>query len=82
MTLQAENAEQTLDAIENKGSGQANQPSTGTSNTGTSKGKSGTDGKNVSTPLGDGTSGEYTGGKGTYGGKATHGTGPGSDIKK
>lgn len=40
--------------------------------TGTSKAKSG---DNKSTPLGDGTSGQYTGGKGTYGGKATHGTG-------
>ena len=39
-----------------------------------SKAKSGVQG-NKSTPLGDGTSGEYTGGKGTYGGKATHGTG-------
>jgi hypothetical protein len=37
-----------------------------------SKAKSG---DNKSTPLGDGTSGQYTGGKGTYGGKATHGTG-------
>jgi hypothetical protein len=45
-------------------------PQTGTS--GTSKAKSG---DNKSTPLGDGTSGQYTGGKGTYGGKATHGTG-------
>ena len=35
---------------------------------------------NKSTPLGDGTSGQYTGGKGTYGGKATHGTsGTGGD---
>jgi hypothetical protein len=40
--------------------------------TGTSKAKSG---DNKSTPLGDGTSGQYTGGKGTYGGKDTHGTG-------
>jgi hypothetical protein len=46
-------------------------PQTGTS--GTSKAKSGDN--NNSTPLGDGTSGQYTGGKGTYGGKATHGTG-------
>jgi len=30
---------------------------------------------NKTTTLGDGTSGQYTGGKGTYGGKATHGTG-------
>ena len=44
--------------------------------TGTSKAKSG---DNKSTTLGDGTSGQYTGGKGTYGGKATHGTG---DTKK
>jgi hypothetical protein len=35
--------------------------------------------KNKSTTLGDGTSGQYTGGKGTYGGKATEGTGPKSD---
>ena len=34
---------------------------------------------NKSTTLGDGTSGEYTGGKGTYGGKATHGTGDKND---
>jgi hypothetical protein len=40
--------------------------------TGTSKAKSG---DNKSTTLGDGTSGQYTGGKGTYGGKATQGTG-------
>jgi hypothetical protein len=31
--------------------------------------------KRASTTLGDGTSGQYTGGKGTYGGKATQGTG-------
>jgi hypothetical protein len=42
--------------------------------TGTSKAKSG-DTTNKSTTLGDGTSGQYTGGKGTYGGKATQGTG-------
>lgn len=42
--------------------------------TGTSKAKAG-DNTNKSTTLGDGTSGTYTGGKGTYGGKATHGTG-------
>jgi hypothetical protein len=41
--------------------------------TDSSKAKSG--GKNTSTTLGDGTSGQYTGGKGTYGGKATQGTG-------
>lgn len=46
-------------------------PSTGGS-TGGSKAKSG---DNKSTTLGDGTSGMYTGGKGTYGGKATQGTG-------
>ncbi|MBX3259014.1 MAG: hypothetical protein KF782_04795 [Labilithrix sp.] len=34
---------------------------------------------NTSTTLGDGTSGTYTGGKGTYGGKATHGTGTPTD---
>ena len=34
---------------------------------------------NKSTSLGDGTSGQYTGGKGTYGGKATHGTGDKND---
>jgi hypothetical protein len=45
-----------------------NSPSTGSS-----KAKSGTE--NKSTTLGDGTSGQYTGGKGTYGGKATQGTG-------
>jgi len=32
---------------------------------------------NKSTTLGDGTSGQYTGGKGTYGGKATQGSGSG-----
>ncbi len=42
----------------------------------------GKQGDNKSTPLGDGTSGEYTGGKGTYGGKATHGTGVPADDKK
>lgn len=36
--------------------------------------------KNRSTTLGDGTSGQYTGGKGTYGGKATQGTS--DDAKK
>ena len=36
---------------------------------------------NHSTPLGDSKSGEYTGGKGTYGGKATWGTGPKKDTK-
>lgn len=41
----------------------------------------GKQGDNKSTPLGDGTSGEYTGGKGTYGGKATHGTGVPADKK-
>ncbi|MBX3223419.1 MAG: hypothetical protein KF795_23100 [Labilithrix sp.] len=35
--------------------------------------------RNTSTTLGDGTSGMYTGGKGTYGGKATHGTGTPTD---
>jgi hypothetical protein len=35
---------------------------------------------NTSTTLGDGTSGQYTGGTGTYGGKATQGTGK-SDSK-
>lgn len=50
--------------------------------TGTSKAKSGDTkagenkpGENKSTTLGSGESGQYTGGKGTYGGKATHGTG-------
>lgn len=38
------------------------------------KGKTGGD-KNTSTTLGSGESGQYTGGKGTYGGKATQGTG-------
>lgn len=36
---------------------------------------------NHSTSLGDGKSGESTGGKGTYGGKATWGTGPHKDTK-
>jgi hypothetical protein len=36
---------------------------------------------NHSTPLGDSESGEYTGGKGTYGGKSTWGTGPKKDTK-
>jgi hypothetical protein len=40
-----------------------------------------TDKNNHSTPLGDSKSGEYTGGKGTYGGKATWGTGPKKDTK-
>jgi hypothetical protein len=59
--------------------------STGSSTTGSSHdAKSGAAGGagNTSTTLGDGTSGQYTGGKGTYGGKATHGTGPGTDLKK
>jgi hypothetical protein len=43
--------------------------------TDTSKAKSGDTSGNKSTTLGDGTSGQYTGGKGTYGGKATQGTG-------
>jgi hypothetical protein len=45
-----------------------------TAPSGGSKAKSG-DTQNKSTPLGDGTSGQYTGGEGTHGGKATHGTG-------
>lgn len=40
-----------------------------------------TDTKNHSTSLGDGKSGQYTDGKGTYGGKATWGTGPHNDTK-
>jgi hypothetical protein len=36
---------------------------------------------NHSTTLGDGKSGQSTGGKGTYGGKATWGTGPHKDTK-
>jgi hypothetical protein len=40
------------------------------------------DPNNTSTPLGDGTSGTYTGGEGTYGGKATHGTGTPKDQKR
>lgn len=36
---------------------------------------------NTSTTLGDGTSGMYTGGQGTYGGKATWGTGAGSTAQ-
>jgi hypothetical protein len=36
---------------------------------------------NHSTTLGDSKSGEYTGGKGTYGGKATWGTGPQKGTK-
>jgi hypothetical protein len=39
------------------------------------------DRNNHSTPLGDSKSGEYTGGKGTYGGKATWGTGPQKGTK-
>ena len=34
--------------------------------------------RNTSTTLGDGTSGMYTGGQGTYGGRATWGTGGGA----
>lgn len=53
-----------------KDGGHVNDSTTGS---GTSKGK--IDPNNKSTTLGDGTSGQYTGGKGTYGGKATQGTG-------
>ena len=55
--------------FEKKDGGHAAPPAGG------SKAKSGAGSDNKSTPLGDGTSGQYTGGKGTYGGKATHGTG-------
>jgi len=44
----------------------------GTPSTGTTTPR---DPNNTSTTLGNGKSGTYTGGQGTYGGKATHGTG-------
>jgi len=53
-------------------------PQQGSTSTGTTNAK---DPSNHSTPLGDSESGQYTGGKGTYGGKATWGTGPRKDTK-
>jgi hypothetical protein len=48
---------------------------------GSSNAKQQQDQTNHSTPLGDSESGQYTGGKGTYGGKSTWGTGPKKDTK-
>jgi hypothetical protein len=67
---------------ERKDAGPLSSSSSEVSDVDTSASQSTTAKDNKSTTLGNGKSGQYTGGKGTYGGKSTHGTGPGSDIKK
>lgn len=64
----------------NPGSTTQGSTTQGSSTQGSSNAKQ-QDRNNHSTPLGDSESGQYTGGKGTYGGKATWGTGPKKDTQ-